>query len=165
MKIICVLGSMGSGIDSIYGALERWNSIDFIPVTSVDDIDEQIEKNNDPRSIYLIKPIRRSTYAYVRSKYKNNLVPIIITASERTRILRLLNATPDEELTLNDFAEILLTDETEFDPFSNLKYTREQEEYVFYVPESNWFENDKSLIEALPAVKRFILQATREERT
>ena len=163
MKIICVLGSMGSGIDSIYGALERWNSIDFIPVTSVDDIDEQIKKNNDPKSIYLIKPIRRSTYFYIRSKYKNNLVPIIISASERTRISRLLNATPDEELTLNNFAEILLTDETEFDPF--WKYTREQKGYDFYVPESNWFENDKSLIEALPAVKRFILQETREERT
>ena len=163
MKIICVLGSMGSGIDSIYGALERWNSIDFIPVTSVDDIDEQIKKNNDPKSIYLIKPIRRSAYFYILSKYKNNLVPIIISASERTRISRLLNATPDEELTLNNFAEILLTDETEFDPF--WKYTREQKGYDFYVPESNWFENDKSLIEALPAVKRFILQATREERT
>lgn len=163
MKIICVLGSMGSGIDSIYGALERWNSIDFIPVTSVDDIDEHIKKNNDPKSIYLIKPIRRSAYFYIRSKYKNNLVPIIISASERTRISRLLNATPDEELTLDNFAEILLTDETEFDPF--WKYTREQEGYDFYVPESNWFENDKSLIEALPKVKRFILQATREERT
>lgn len=165
MKIICILGTMGTGVDSIYGALERWNSIDFIPVTSADDITEHVKKYNNPRAIYLIKPIKKETYLDIRRDYRNNLVQIFISASERTRISRLLNAIPDEELTLNEFAEMLLEDETEFDVFTNWASTREQKGYDFYVPESNWFENDGSLIEALPKVKRFILQVTREERT
>lgn len=162
MKIICILGSIGTGVDSIYGAIERWNTINFTLVKNVDEISDHIKKNDDSKTIFLVKPDCLSDYLMIYHEYKDFIVPILLTATERTRIHRLLNSIPDDELSLAEFADILTEDETVFDEV----YIRDQidEDFNLYVPKENYFDNDKSLIHALSAVKRFILQQTRDER-
>ena len=162
MKIICILGSLGTGIDSIYGALERWNGIDFTLIKNVDEITDYFNKDDGLKRIFLVKHDCLSDYLMIYHEYTDYVVPILLTATERTRILRVLNSIPDDELSLAEFADILTEDETVFDEV----YIQDQidEDFSLYVPERNRFDNDKSLVHALAAIKRFILQQTREER-
>lgn len=159
MKIICLLGTVGSGIDSIYGALKRWTDVELIEL-KMEDVRNK-KPASDSNSIYImeIESVDEFNYMTIVSGYKDNLVPIVLIASPRTRISRLLNLIPDEDLTINDFLNLLEYKESMLEML-----TDKEDGSGIYIPKDNWFFNDKSPIGALSSIKRFIIQATREDR-